>query len=130
MIYKDSEWISICEFKDGEICFSEEYINIMKPVGGHIRTFASQLISHWDSMTEFKDLLNYFGPDDLDEDVYSGIDGDPMDVRDDIPELWEIRDIPLNGLTTEWHRDILRAKLVTIKLPKNLLLEYVAMATK
>lgn len=127
MIFKDDDWVSLCEIKDSELCFTERYLNIMKPLCGGARRFASLLITGWGEGQEHEGLLDYFGSSDLEKDIYTGIDGDPMDVREDIPELWEIENkAKVSGLNTEWYRDILRSKLVTIKIPKRTLEEYVS----
>ena len=75
-------------------------------------------------------MLDYFGPDDAEEDWYTGIDGEPMDVGELLPDLWECKNIPFENLDSEWHRDIMRAKLITLKLPKKLLEDYVKAAKK
>ncbi len=53
-----------------------------------------------------------------------------MDVREDIPEMWEYYEIPFEGLSSEWYRDVMRAKLVSLKLPKKLIESYVKVALK
>lgn len=129
MIASDEEWVSICKLDDdGEICFTDEYLEATSDLGWGARKFAAHLITHWS--LEFQSILDYFGPDDAEEDLYSGIDGEPMDVKEDITDLWEYYGIPYDGLEGEWYRDILRAKLITIKLPKRLIKEYVKVAEK
>ena len=116
-------WIQICCVENNEICFTKEYLNIIKHLGWGARKFAAQLITHWDP--QFQGVLDYFGPEEVEEDWYSGIDGEPMDVGELIPDLFEARGIPVEGLNSEWHRDIMRAKLISLKLPKKLIEEYV-----
>jgi len=129
MIASDEEWVSICKLDDnGEICFTDEYLELTSDLGWGARKFAAHLATHW--TLEFQSMLDYFGPDDAEEDLYSGIDGEPMDVKEDITDLWEYYGIPYDGLEGEWYRDVLRAKLVTIKLPKRLIREYVKVAQK
>lgn len=129
MITSDEEWVSICELDDqGEICFTDEYLEVTSEIGWGARKFAAHLITHW--TLEFQSLLDYFGPVDAEEDLYSGVDGEPMDVKEDITDLWEYYEIPFGGLEGEWYRDVLRAKLLTIKLPKRLVVEYVEAAKK
>jgi len=130
MIFPDEEeWVTICKMDaDGEICFTQEYLDLTNELGGGARQFAAHLITHWDA--EFQSMLDYFGSDEDDEDRYSGIDGEPMDVREDITDLWEYYGKPFDGLEGEWYRDVLRAKLLTIKLPKRLIAEYVRVAKK
>jgi len=47
-----------------------------------------------------------------------------------LPELWECHGIPFEGLDSEWYRDIMRAKLMSLKLPKKLIEQYVEIAKK
>ena len=129
MISYNEEWLNICELtKDGEIKFTKDFLDATKELAGGARKFASHLITHWTD--EFSGLLDYFGPDDAETDYYSGIDGESMDVREDIPEMWEYREIPFEGLSSEWYRDVMRAKLVSLKLPKRLIQSYVKTALK
>lgn len=129
MIASDEEWVSICELdENNEICFTKKYLELTSDLGGEARKFASYLITHWN--LEFQTLLDYFGPPDASEDLYSGIDGEPMDVREDVTDLWEYYGIPFDGLEGEWYRDVLRSKLITLKLPARLIKEYVKIAKK
>lgn len=129
MIFPDEEWVSICEMDDdGEIRFTQEYLDLTSELGWGARRFAAHLITHWTS--EFQSMLDYFGSDEEDEDKYSGIDGEPMDVREDVTDLWEYYGIPYDGLDAEWYRDVLRAKLLTLKLPVRLVKEYVEVVKK
>jgi hypothetical protein len=128
MIYKDEQYIQLCEFDDtGEIKFTREFLAATKDFPG-IRKLTAHLISHWDP--EYTTMLDYFGPDDSESDKYTGIDGDPMDVREDITDLWSYKGIPFDGLDSEWYRDVMRAKLISIKLPERLIKEYVKAANK
>lgn len=130
MIFPDEEkWVSICKTdSDNEICFTEEYLALTGELGWEARRFAAHLITHW--APEFQSMLDYFGSDEEDKDKYSGIDGEPMDVREDVTDLWEYYGIPHDGLDGEWYRDVLRAKLLTIKLPERIIKEYVKTVKK
>jgi len=129
MIASNEEWISICKLDtENEICFTEEYLEIMKEIGGQdARKFASQLVTDWGD--ENKTLLDWFGDPDKDEDEYSGIDGEPMNVREDKMDLLEYYSKPYD-MEAEWFGDIYRSKLLTIKLPKRILVEYAKVAKK
>lgn len=120
------DWIQICCVVNNEICFTREYLNLTKCLGWGARKFAAHLITHWEP--KYQNILDYFGPDDAEEDWYTGIDGEAMDVREDIPGLWEVHEIPFRGLEEEWYRDTMRAKLVSLKLPKKLIEKYVEIA--
>lgn len=129
MITKDEDWVSICEFdKDGEIVFTQDYLKLFKGLNGEARRFAAQLITQWTN--DFISILDYFGPEDQEEDKYSGVDGEPMDVREDTTDLWEYYGKPYEGLSGEWHRDVLRSKLINLKLPARIIKEYVKLAKK
>ena len=123
-----SEWIQICCVKENDICFTKEYLDVIGCLGWGARKFGAQLVTHWEP--RFQGMLDYFGPDDIEEDWYSGIDGEGMDVGELLPDLWECKDIPFSGLDSEWHRDIMRAKLISTKLPKKLIENYVTAAQK
>ena len=122
--FDQSDWVSLCYIDDkNEICFTKEYLDIIGHLGWEARKFAANLIGEWNS--ESQTILDYFGPDDVEEDWYTGIDGEAMDVGELVPDTWEVRGIPFNGIEAEWHRDVLRSKLASIKLPKKLIVEYV-----
>jgi hypothetical protein len=122
------DWVQICCIKENEICFTQEYLNLTRSLGWGARKFAAHLITHWE--IKFQNMLDYFGPDEAEEDWYSGIDGESMDVGELLPDLWECHGIPFDGLDSEWYRDIMRAKLLTLKLPKKLIEQYVDIAKK
>jgi hypothetical protein len=128
MIFKDERYVQICELDaDGEIRFAPEFLELTKDFPG-IRKFTAHLVSHWDP--EYATMLDYFGPDDSEADKYTGIDGDPMDVREDVADLWSYKGIPFDGLDAEWYRDVMRAKLVTTKIPERLIKEYIKASNK
>ncbi len=116
-------WVQICEVEGNDLKFTQEYLKITGCLGWGARKLASHLALGWDK--EYENLLDYFGPEDAEEDLYSGIDGQAMDVCEITPEKLENKDIPLKGLDKEWHRDLYRAKLMTLKIPKKLLEQYV-----
>lgn len=120
------EWIQICCVRENEICFTQEYLDLTRCLGWGARKFAAHLITHWEP--KFQNVLDYFGPEEVEEDWYSGIDGEAMDVGEIIPDLLETYKIPFEGLDCEWHRDIMRSKLLSIKLPKKLIEKYVDIA--
>jgi hypothetical protein len=128
VIYKDEKYIQLAEFDDtGEIRFTSEFLAATKAFPG-ARKFASQLISHWGP--EYTRMLDYFGPDDAEQDIYTCVDGDPMACREDIPDLWSYKDLALPGLEAEWYRDMMHAKLVSLRIPERLVAEYVKAGNK
>lgn len=124
MIFHDETYVKICNLNDNnEIEFTEDFIKLTEKLGSERRSFVSQLITHWNP--ELKNLLDYFGSDDDEEDLYTGIDGDPMDIREDVMDVWDYMEIAGVELSAEWYRDLLRSKLATLALPKKLISEYV-----
>jgi hypothetical protein len=124
MLYKDEEYIQLCELgEDSEIRFTQQWLDATRELGAATRTFAAHLITHW--APEFSRMLDYFGPDDAEVDTFTGVNGDPMDVREDIPYTWEYIELPFSGLTCEWYRDIMRCKLVSLKVPARLIKQYI-----
>lgn len=122
------DWVQICEVCDGEIRFTKEYLVLTECLGNGARKFAAHLATNWDKV--FENTLDYFGPDDAETDWYTGVNGDAMDVNEDIPEYCEVQGKPFADLDKEWHRDLFRARLVTLRLPKRLIEEYVKLAQK
>ena len=122
------DWIQICYEKENEICFTPQYLELTSCLGWGARKFVAHLITHWDM--KFQNMLDYFGPEDVEEDWYSGIDGEGMDVIELLPDLWECHGIPFDGLESEWYRDVIRAKLMSLRLPKNIIEQYVEVAKK
>lgn len=129
MIFKDEQYIQLALIdEEGNLRFTPEYLEATKDLPG-ARKLASHLITHWEG-DNFSTVLDYFGPDEGEADQFSGIDGQPMDIRPDLMELWDYKDLALPGLNAEWYADILRAKLVSIRLPERLIKEYVKAANK
>lgn len=120
---KMSEWVSVCEIRENELCFTQEFIQATEALGGNRRALAAHLVAGWERSIE--GLLDYFGPDDMEKDLYDGIDGHAMDINEMIPDTLEVRGLPLEGLESEWFRDLLRAKLATVKIPKSIIEQYV-----
>lgn len=123
MISSGEDLVQICEVVDGELRFTKDYVNEMKGVVGSARKFASHLTAGWER--EFSKALDYFGPDELDENLYSGIDGEAMDVCEIIPFRLASNNVLVKGLSADWFRDLLRYKLINLKLPRRLLQEYI-----
>jgi len=129
MIFPDDKYIAICKFdENNEICFTPEYLALTRD-SGNARSFAAHLITWWEG-ENMQTILDYFGPEDEEMDKYSGIDGAAMNVRPDICDLMEYKDMAVPGLDSDWHQDILRSKLITIKLPERLIKEYVKAVKK
>lgn len=118
-----SDWVQVCKVEGGELCFTDDFITATKELGGGRRKFISRLVGAFDGTTDT--ALDYFGPTDAEEDWYDGIDGHRMDVGEDVPDLLAYKGKPLNGLEGEWFRDLMRAKLATLKLPRRIIDDYI-----
>lgn len=128
MIFKDEKYVQLAELdSDGDIVFTKEVMDLTKNFAG-LRRFVAQLISHWGP--EYAGMLDYFGSNDLDADSFSGIDGEKMDVREDVADVWSYRDLAAPDLETEWYRDMMRAKLISIRIPERLIKDYIKAASK
>src|SRR5574337_596869 len=107
MIYKNDEYINVAELDESnDIRFTKAFLELTTPLGGNRRKFASQLISHWTG-EHLNKLLDYFGPDDQ-EDLYTGLDTDPIDIDENLMDMWDYQDLAGEGLEAEWYRDVLR----------------------
>lgn len=113
-------WIRIAELhSEGRIIFTKEYLEIMGELGWQAKAFAAHLITHWSD--EYEHALDYQGEaEDIGNDEY-------IDVVSHWAERWCQAEWPetlQERMSAEWYRDILRAKLLTIALPKRLLVAY------
>lgn len=115
------DWIQVCEVDGNDLKFTEEYLKATK-LSGCARSLASYLVAGWE--LKYASLLEYFGPDDAESDWYSGIDGEPMDVCEKIPEVLAKNNFPKEGFDAELFRDMFRAQLRSLKLPKKLIEQY------
>lgn len=128
MICKDEKWVNICELdEDNDLRFTKEYLDIMKDVSSKARSFAAKISTHF-GVENLQTLLDYFGPEDEEMDRFSGIDGEKMDVREDLCDLMDYNDLAGSGLGGEWYRDCIRSKLISIRIPERLIKEYVKIA--
>jgi len=111
-------WVKIAELdSEGKIVFTKEYLNIMGELGWEAKAFAAHLITHW--ADEYEHTLDRES-DEENED--KGID-----VVDYWGKHWSQAKWPetlQERMSADWYTDILRAKLLTIALPKRLLIEY------
>ncbi len=137
-IKHDDEWIQIATLDDHDhIHFTPEYRDIMSELGWHAKAFAGHLLGLW--YDPFEHLLDYtsgdarFTPDQPPGDFSNNWLEKPQEVVEYWAVEWSQHDSmhePTHesgaglGLDIEWYRDVLRAKLVSIRLPRRLLLTY------
>lgn len=136
-ISKNEVWIQIAEFDEkDQICFTKEYINIMGDLGWEAKAFAGHLLGLW--YDPFEHLLDYgSGEAKFTEDQPGKFDRNDLSEPQDVVEYWaktwsengKFHKPPHEagtglGLSVDWYRDVLRAKLVSLRLPKRLLVEY------
>ncbi|MDQ3009402.1 MAG: hypothetical protein M3X11_01660 [Acidobacteriota bacterium] len=136
-INRDEEWVQIA-YLDSEdhIRFTEEYIALMGDQGWEAKAFISHLIGLW--YDPFEHLLDHgSGEATITKDQPGIFDRNALDEPQDVVEYWAL-DWSRNGknhspsqeagtglgLSADWYRDVLRAKVVSLQLPKRLLLEY------
>jgi len=136
-ISQDDEWIQIAELDNAnQIRFTSEFQNLMDELGWEAKAFVGHLLGLW--YDPFEHMLDYTsGEAEISEDQPGSFDRndltEPQDVVGYWAKAWSENDKfhkPSHeagaglGLSVEWYRDVLRAKLVTIKMPKRLLTEY------
>jgi hypothetical protein len=136
-ISNNEEWVQIAYFDDqDQIRFTQEYIDLMGDLGWGAKAFVGHLLGLW--YDPFEHMLDYSsGEAEFTQDQPGEFDRNSLDEPQDVVEYWAER-WRRNGnhhepaqdagtglnLGVEWYRDVLRAKLVTLRLPKRLLVEY------
>jgi hypothetical protein len=136
-IRHDEEWIAIAQLdQQNYIYFTPEFRELMGDLGWEAKALVGHLLGLW--YDPFEHMLDYtsgqacYTPDQPGQFDSNGLD-EPQEVVEYWAEFWSQNDNahqPTHkagtGLTfgIEWYRDVLRAKLVSLKLPKRLLLTY------
>jgi hypothetical protein len=136
-ISRREEWVQIAELDDGDrIWFTAEFRDVMGELGWEAKAFVGHLLGLW--YDPFEHMLDYTSGDAvLSRDQPGRFDCNDLDGPQDVVEYWaktwsesgEFHIPPHEagtglGLDVSWHRDILRAKLVSLRIPKRLLLAY------
>lgn len=136
-ISHDEEWIEIAELDaENHIRFTAEFQALMGELGWQAKAFVGHLLGLW--YDPFEHMLDYgSGEAQASADQPGEFDRNALDEPQDVVEYWALEwskndnaDEPPHkagiglGLSVDWYRDVLRAKLVSIKLPKRLLVEY------
>jgi hypothetical protein len=136
-IHRHEDWIQIAELdQQDQIRFTAEFQAIMGDLGWEAKAFVGHLLAIW--YDPFEHLLDHssgeakFSLDQPGEFDRNGLD-EPQDVVEHWAESWSKNDNTHDpshlagtglGLGVDWYRDMLRAKLVSLRLPRRLLLEY------
>jgi hypothetical protein len=136
-ISRNEEWVQIAELdEDDQIRFTPAFRELMKDLGWEAKAFVGHLLSLW--YDPFEHMLDYTsGEARHSEDQPGQFDRNVLDEPQEVVEYWA-EQWSKNGqnhqppheagtgleLDTAWYRDILRAKLVSMRIPKRLLLTY------
>jgi len=136
-ISRNEEWVQIARLDEADhIRFTPEFQSLMGDLGWEAKAFVGHLLGLW--YDPFEHMLDYSSGDaKLSRDQPGEFDrnglAEPQDVVEYWAELWSknnnCHESPQFagtglGLGVDWYRDVLRAKLVSLRLPRRLLLEY------
>ena len=136
-ISRNEEWIQIADLDEHDhIYFTPAFRELMSELDWETKAFVGHLLSLW--YDPFEHMLDYtsgearFSQDQWGEFDCNGLE-EPQEVVEYWAEQWSQNDAMHSpphqagtglGLDITWYRDILRAKLVSMRLPKRLLLVY------
>jgi hypothetical protein len=136
-IFRHEEYVQIARLDDhDQIRFTEEFRALMGDLGWEAKAFVGHLLGLW--YDPFEHLLDYTsGEATCTQDQPGQFHGNELDEPQDVVEYWAV-DWSKHGnyhepahragagldLSVEWYRDVLRAKLVSLRLPRRLLVEY------
>jgi hypothetical protein len=137
-ISRNEEWVQIAYLdKQDQIRFTRQFVAIMGDLGWEAKAFVGHLLGLW--YDPFEHMLDYNSGDAKfthdqpgNFSVLSALT-EPQDVVEYWAEIWSKTSVfhePGHeagielGLDMEWYRDVLRAKLVSLRLPKRLLVAY------
>lgn len=136
-ISRHEDWVQIAELDDQErIQFTPGFLAVMAELGWEAKAFVGHLLGLW--YDPFEHMLDYTsGEATCSRDQPGQFDRNALDEPQDVVEYWAAEwsrngknhDPPHRagsglGLSVDWYRDLLRAKLVSLRLPRRLLVEY------
>ena len=139
-VRRRDEWIQIAELtEDDRIKFTQAFLAIVDDEEGDATRFVGHLLGLW--FDPFEHLLDYNTGDakhTTDQPGQASV-GDHLNGDLDVVEYWAMKwaandndhepgvdaGLGVPGLDADWYRDILRAKLVSLRVPRRLLEEYV-----
>jgi len=136
-VTRNEAWVQITELDDqDQIRFTREFQDLMGELGWEAKAFVGHLLGLW--YDPFEHMLDYSsGEATATLDQPGEFDRNGLDEPQDVVEYWAAHwsmypnaHSPSHeagtglGLDAAWYRDILRAKLVSLRLPKRLLIAY------
>ena len=136
-VSRHEAWVQIAELDaHDQIRFTREFQDLMGELGWEAKAFVGHLLGLW--YDPFEHMLDYSSGDaTVTVDQPGQFDCNTLDEPQDVVEYWAKHwsvypdaHSPSHeagtglGLDAAWYRDILRAKLVSLRLPKRLLIEY------
>lgn len=136
-ISRSEEWVQIAALDDrGQIRFTAEFRLVMGELGWEAKAFVGHLLGLW--YDPFEHMLDFTSGEAKESADQPGVyDRNDVDEPQDVVEYWadtwsrnSKHGKPGHeagtglGLPIEWYRDILRAKLVSLRIPKRLLSSY------
>jgi hypothetical protein len=131
------KWVQIAKLDaNDQIWFSNEFQALMGELGWEAKAFVGHLLGLW--YDPFEHLLDYTsGEASHSHDQPGEYDRNGLDEPQEVVEYWAEQwsrngnsHLPSHeagtglGLDIEWYRDVLRAKLVSLRLPRRLLVAY------
>ncbi|MBC7813987.1 MAG: hypothetical protein H7175_22730 [Burkholderiales bacterium] len=136
-IAHDEEWIQIATLNQhNQIYFTPEFIDLMGELGWSAKALVGHLLGLW--YDPFEHMLDYgSGEAKYSQDQPGEFDRNDLTEPQDVVEYWAVHRSknpnayePTHlsgaglGLSVDWYRDVLRAKLVSLRLPKRLLVDF------
>jgi hypothetical protein len=136
-VSRHEAWVQIAELDaQDQIRFTREFQELMGELGWEAKAFVGHLLGLW--YDPFEHMLDYSsGEATVTLDQPGEFDCNPLDEPQDVVEYWARHwsmypnaHSPSQeagtglGLDAAWYRDILRAKLVSLRLPERLLIAY------
>ena len=135
-ISRNDDWIRVAALNErDEILFTHEFLEVMGEIGWGAKAFVGHLLGLW--YDAFEHVRDYFGDAKETADQPGKVETGDIEGPQDVVEYWATKwaaegklHKPTHeagtglGLGAAWYRDVLRAKLVSIRLPRRLLVEY------
>jgi len=138
-ISRKEDWVQLAELDEhDQIRFTDAFRSLMGDLGWEAKAFVGHLLGLW--YDPFEHMLDYgSGEAKYSRDQPGKFDCNGLDEPQDVVEYWAVewskhgnchkpphRAGTGLGLSIDWYRDVLRAKFVSLRLPRRLLLEFKA----